>query len=323
MKKALVIGIDDYGVGNSLSGCCNDAREVCKMLSTNGDGSPNFDVKLLLNIKTKSELRKSLNDCFSRDDDVALFYFSGHGFVDSFGGYLATPDYSEYDVGVPLQDILTIVNGSKCKERIVIIDSCYSGKMGNSTNCNNNLAEINEGVTILTACRDNETAGESNSHGVFTELFLEALSGCAADLTGNITPGSIYAYVDKALGPWNQRPVFKTNVTRFTSLRNVLPQVRIEVIRKICDYFENADDEFKLDPSYEPTNCLDYKHQLLEPYSIKENTKVFKDLQELEGIGVITPVGEKHMYYAAMNSKSCKLTSIGKQYWKLAKESKI
>ncbi len=31
----------------------------------------------------------------------------------------------------------------------------------------------------------------------------------------------------------------------------------------------------------------------------------------------IVPVGEDHMYFAAMNSKSCALTSIGKQYWRL------
>ena len=27
--------------------------------------------------------------------------------------------------------------------------------------------------------------------------------------------------------------------------------------------------------------------------------------------------GEDHMYFAAMKSKSCALTSIGKQYWRL------
>ena len=29
------------------------------------------------------------------------------------------------------------------------------------------------------------------------------------------------------------------------------------------------------------------------------------------------------MYFAAMNSQYCKLTTIGRYYWKLAKEGKI
>ena len=48
-----------------------------------------------------------------------------------------------------------------------------------------------------------------------------------------------------------------------------------------------------------------------------DNVKIFSDLQKLEGIGLVTPVEEEHMYYAAMHSKSCRLTSIGKQYWRL------
>lgn len=49
----------------------------------------------------------------------------------------------------------------------------------------------------------------------------------------------------------------------------------------------------------------------------------FFDLQKLEGVGLVVPVNEEHMYYAAMNSKSCKLTPIGKRYWKLVKEGRI
>ena len=55
-------------------------------------------------------------------------------------------------------------------------------------------------------------------HGLFTSLLLEALKGGAADITGHITPGGIYAYIDKALGPWEQRPVFKTKCNSLYTL---------------------------------------------------------------------------------------------------------
>ena len=48
MRKALVIGIDNYPDA-SLEGCVNDAISISRILEKNGDGSPNFDVKLITN----------------------------------------------------------------------------------------------------------------------------------------------------------------------------------------------------------------------------------------------------------------------------------
>lgn len=322
MRKALVVGIDKYEFF-PLHGCCNDAEAVKEILSKNGDGSPNFSVKTVKNIQSRAELKNLISVCFSGDDDVALFYYSGHGHIDAFGGYLVTPDYSEGDYGVSLQDILTIVNDSRCKDKIIILDSCYSGAMGNIPVLKQSASIINEGVTILTASRSLETSLEVGGHGLFTSLLLGALEGGAADVTGHITLGGIYAYIDKALGPWEQRPVFKTNVTRFTSLRNVIPQVDIAVLRKICTYFSDENTEFQLDPSFESTNSPKYKHELIKPYANEEHMKIFSDLQKLEGIGLVVPIREEHMYFAAMKSKSCALTSIGKQYWRLVNKGSI
>ena len=306
-----------------MNGCCNDADAVSKLLSKNENDTPNFSVRLKKNVATKANLRQLVEECFSGDADTALFYYSGHGHIDSVGGYLVTPDFTKYDYGVSLQDILTIANNSRCKDKIIILDSCYSGFMGSVSTVGQNTAIINEGVTILTASRLSETSLEVNGHGLFTSLLLEALSGGAADVTGHITLGGIYAYIDKALGPWEQRPVFKTNVTRFTSLRDVVPQVDLSIIRKLCKYFSDEDSELQLDPSFEPTNSPEDNHELIEPYANLINTEIFADLQKLEGIGLVVPIGEEHMYFAAMKSKSCALTSIGKQYWRLVHNGSI
>ena len=316
MRKALIVGIDNY-TQCPLHGCCNDADAVARVLEVNGDGSPNFSVKLGKDVCCKAKLIGLIKDCFSGDADIALFYYSGHGHIDSVGGYLVTPDFTNHDYGVSLQEVLAIANASRCKDKIIVLDSCFSGFMGSINTAGQNTAVINEGVTILTASRSSETSAEINGHGLFTSLLLEALSGGAADITGHITPGGIYAYIDKALGPWEQRPVFKTNVTRFTSLRNVIPQVDISIIRKLCNYFSTENSEFAIDPSFEPTNSPSVTHEVVQPYANSVNTKIFSDLQKLEGIGLVVPVGEDHMYFAAMNSKSCALTSIGKQYWRL------
>lgn len=323
-KKALLVGIDDYP-NTPLCGCVNDVRAMHDMLGRNGDGSPNFDIVKRENVGTKGELKGLVSDCFSGDADIALFYYSGHGAIDNATGEgcLVTPDCSMNDCGLSLSDVLSIVNTSRCRNRVVLLDCCFSGLMGSTQIIGANSAVLEEGVTILTASRNDETSVEVNGHGVFTALLIEALAGGAADVSGFVTPGGVYAYIDKALGPWDQRPVFKTNVTSFMPLRTVTPQVDAQSLRKLPDYFESPSDTFKLDPSYEPTNDPDDDHELIEPYAVPENVRVFKDLQRFEGVGLVVPVNEEHMYYAAMHATGCRLTALGQHYWRLARDGRI
>lgn len=321
MRKALVVGINDYP-GCPLYACVEDANAMEAVLSRNENGDPNFEVQKCLDIKNRANLRRLIEECFSGQADVALFYFSGHGTIDASGGCIVTPDCQEGGMGVSMQEILGIVNSSQCRSKIVILDCCYSGAMGRSSFTGTDSA-LGDGVTILTASLENESSVEVGGHGVFTSLLLSALEGGAADIMGNITPGGIYSYIDKALGPWDQRPVFKTNVSQFTSLRNVEPQVSREVLRNLTKYFASPTDQLNLDPSFEKTNSPEDKHEILEPYADPQNVKIFTDLQKLESVGVVVPCEEEHMYYAAMNSKACKLTAIGRHYWYLVKTRKI
>ena len=63
-RKALVVGIDDYP-GCPLNGCVNDAEEIKNLLETNGDGSPNFEVKFAPNIQTKDVKVILISHCFT------------------------------------------------------------------------------------------------------------------------------------------------------------------------------------------------------------------------------------------------------------------
>lgn len=102
MRKALVVGIDQY-TGCPLHGCCNDADAIANVLSKNGNGSPNFDVRIEKNVSSKAELRGMIDECFAGGSDISLFYYSGHGYIDSVGGYLVTPD-------VLVQPLLVLVS---------------------------------------------------------------------------------------------------------------------------------------------------------------------------------------------------------------------
>lgn len=321
MRKALVVGINEYPQ-ESLTGCINDAKAVAELLEYNENGTKNFDVDLELNINSKSELSGKVRALFEGEAEVALFYFAGHGYIDEIGGYLVTPDYTKDDMGIEFSTVLKLANNSRCQNRIIILDSCYSGNMGKSE-FNGECSVINEGVTILTASSEKENVVEVGGHGIFTGLLIAALNGGAANAMGKITPGSIYSYIDQALGAWQQRPVFKTNISQFISIRDVEPRVPLQTIRCIHTLFKDEKQEYNLNPSYEFTNCKEQIHAIVEPYAEEEHVKIFKQLQQLERIGFVEPVGEEHMYFAAMKSKTCRLTAVGQYYWKLLDDKRI
>ncbi|MEQ7049914.1 caspase family protein [Paenibacillaceae sp. P-4] len=312
MRKALVVGLNEYP-SSPLYGCVNDAISVGQILSKNGDGSPNFAIKYITNKSTRSELKRSIDELFKGDSDIALLYFSGHGLINSSGGYIVTTDYESYDEGIHMDTILTFANQSTARNKIIILDCCHSGLFGSPGLNQGSLSQLSDGLTILTACRSSEVALESNGQGVFTSLLLDALHGGAADLRGYITPGSLYSYIDEALGAWDQRPVFKTSISRFTHLRRVEPVIPLVTLRKIIDYFHIPEEEFQLDPSYEYTSDS----------ANEENVAIFKDLQKYQSVGLVVPVDSEYMYYAAMESKSCRLTALGYQYWRLITEGKV
>ena len=79
MKKALVIGINNYPTA-PLNGCVNDASAFGSIVETNGDGSPNFDVRLEANVATRADLKGHIRDLFSGDCDTALLYFQDTDF---------------------------------------------------------------------------------------------------------------------------------------------------------------------------------------------------------------------------------------------------
>jgi hypothetical protein len=317
VRKALVVGIDFYEHASALYGCVNDAHNIKAVLERNGDGTKNFGVQMLSGTGpnrpvNRRDLRDAASELFSSNDEIALFYFAGHGFVDDIGGYLVASNTEDGNDGIPLSDIIQMANESPAQNKLIMLDSCHSGIAGNR-NAKDSHVTLNTGVTILTASSQTQYAMEEDGSGLFTTLLVDALNGGASDLMGYITPGAVYAHIDQSLGEWDQRPLFKTNVSSFSSLRRVSAPIDLSVLRKICDYFPNPADDHQLDPDYEPDS----------PTPDKAKNEILADLQEMVKVNLVRPNGETHMYYAAMNSKSCGLTLLGEHYWKLVNKGQI
>lgn len=315
-RRALIVGIDAYP-SSPLSGCVNDATEMAALLERNHDNSPNFDVKLVTapgSAITRASLKQQVETLFQHDKaDIALLYFSGHGTENNLGGYLVTPDATKYDEGLSLTDVLAYANDSPATERIIVLDSCMSGWLGQVPAIGSSGANLAEGVSILTASRQDQVSIESGGRGVFTELVCAALAGGGADVLGEVTAASIYAYVEQALGPWKQRPLFKAHLSKMAPIRVAQPAVQREILRKLTEWFPTADYEYPLDPSYEFTVKGHDAHHV----------QIFKAFQKCRDAKLVEAVDEDFLYFAAMNNKSCRLTALGKRYWQLAKENRL
>lgn len=319
MRRALCVGIDEYPTG-PLSGCVSDATRMEAVLSRHHDGAPNFDCLTLLapigsvhDIVTRPIFREQIERLFRDPADVALLYFAGHGTVNDLDGYLATQDAARFDEGVSLTDLLTRANDSHAREVVILLDSCFSGALGNPPVAHNERAVLREGVSILTASRGDQPSVETRGGGLFTSLVVDALAGGAANILGSVSAPAIYDYVEAALGAWDQRPLFKAHVSKLIELRSCAPPIERRILRRLPELFPLPAEDFQLDPSFERTSAV----------ANDANVAIFADLQALNKVHLATPVGEGHMYDAAIQSRACQLTPSGRYYWRLARDGRI
>lgn len=319
MRRALCVGIDLYSFGE-LRGCVSDAERMESLLAKHDDGAPNFDCRILKATLDdrgdkigRAELRKAVKELFNQPADIALLHFSGHGTVNDLDGYLVTQDAAAYDEGLAMGEVLKMANDSKTEEAVIFLDCCYAGSLGNPPVVNNARAMLREGVSILTASRGDQVSVETTNGGLFTSLVADALEGGAADLVGDVTAPAIYAFVEAALGAWDQRPLFKSHVSKVVPLRRCAPPIDTAILRELPLLFPVPAEDFPLSPECEAT-CEkkdDAKH------------KMFCKLQALNRVHLVVPIGTEHMYDAAMQSKACRLTATGRYYWRLAKANRI
>ena len=183
--------------------------------------------------------------------------------------------------------------------------------------------------TIMTA----STAGSERlrdsgrrSRGVY-ELFVDALNGSAANLVGDITPGSVYAHIDQSLGPWAQRPVFKTNVKTFVSLRKAeRRRFRSPISRLSRRTSRMPISGFDWTLAIEPERFEQQRQDPAIPPPDPNNTAIFAVLQQYVKVNLVRPVGAPHMWHAAMQSKSCESdgskASIGENWLQMGSCSK-
>ena len=326
MKRALVVGIDDYP-DSPLSGCVADAVAMRDLLSRNGDRSPNYDVSLLVSRDEaidRPRLRAALLALFdnSRDSDL-LFYFSGHGAQTPWGGELVTVDYSPNALGVSMADVLTLASLSSARQITLVLDCCYSGDFGNPPELQTDTsplfarAVLRDNTTLLAASRPTEVAIEDGGHGAFTRLLIEGLEGAAGDHLGEVTALSLYGFASRSFGGWDQQPVLKAHLTEAPIIRTVTPQIQPDLLRELPTLFATAETAVVLTPEYEGVRPIP------EGTAPSPEQQRFDRFKLLRNAGLLETRDNTDLFFAAMGGGSVTLTALGKYFWRLATNGRL
>jgi Caspase domain len=324
-RRALIVGINHYPNFTNLNCAVEDACRMFPLLQRHADKSLNYDANLLTSggglEVTRALLRQELLKLFSDFRGDVLFFFSGHGASTPWGAYLVTEDATTEELGVSMEDVLILANKSDAREVVLILDCCHSGDIGNPPilqGLESDKALLREGVTIVAASRPKEAAQEFKGNGLFTGAICEGLEGGAADYLGNVSASSLFLYVDRLFGAWQQRPVYKCHSARVATLRTCIPAISPEVLRQMTDLFQTEESRIRLDPEYE--SVTESNEDNPQRAQKREHSRFFKQLRDSR---MLQSVGNIDLYWAAMNSDEIELTQLGRYFHRLLKQGRI
>ena len=154
MIKAFLVGAGAFENSDNTLPCCpNDINEIKKSLEY-GLGCDEKNI-LLLGKENKVD-KKNFIQCFNLfcnhllEDDIAIFYFSGHGKIIDNDHYLILSDS-----GVAAKDLIRAVSNTKAKNTIFIFDTCYSGMV--LEDIKESLQTLSSGsIKIIASCKKAE-----------------------------------------------------------------------------------------------------------------------------------------------------------------------
>jgi caspase domain-containing protein len=273
-RTAVVVGINTYkdtGIPQ-LSGAENDAQELFNLLTSQEAKFENNAKNLILGEEaTQRNIVERISEIFRNDEkyEIALFYFSGHGFLDKKEElYLATHDVR----GIRIDDLRRQIYSSENKQNaILVLDCCFSGTATKDTKgegsdiqdprlyletnigYNAEKEQYGEGegkFTITSTAADKvsyevkDCTHQENSqphvHGALTYYLLQGLEGAAADAnSGKITLGSLQQYIDTKM--YNDRKQKSyTHGSQVTNINNILIALSIT---KYKDNIKNLENE--------------------------------------------------------------------------------
>lgn len=205
---AVVVGVASYPHMPPLKFTDDDANRYYTFLkSPEGGALPDEQVALLLDESaTNASILATMKNMYAKADenDVIVFYFSGHGIDGAFIPY----DFDGYTNQLLHEDVKEILTSSKAKHKVCIADACHSGSLwaakGYTASEQSAIdkyykAFVNSkgGIAFLMSSKSGENSLEDHGlrSGIFSHFLIKGMKG-AADLNMDriISVQEIYAY---------------------------------------------------------------------------------------------------------------------------------
>lgn len=167
----------------------NDAKAIYQLYQKH------FNAKAILITDERATRQNILNQAGrlfaqAEDEDIVIFFFSGHGYP---GGFAIYGDYLDYG------DVRSLFSSSKVANKMILADACFSGDIRENKR---DVSARNQGVMLFLSSRDDEVSIESPSmrNGFFTACLLRCLKG-GADVNHDrvITAKELFTEVSKGV----------------------------------------------------------------------------------------------------------------------------
>ncbi len=207
---AVVVGVGRYTAMPVLKYSDDDAYQFYAFLkSPEGGALPDRQIKVLVDDDaTRANILQTMRQVLLRADenDVIVFYFSGHGVEGSF----LPVDYDGFNNRLSHTDVRNLLNESKAKHKICFADACHSGAilaMKNAIEMENALKkyynafnDTQGGMALFMSSKAQEYSLEDQGlrSGIFSHYLIRGLKG-EADSNKNkiVTIKELFEYVFK------------------------------------------------------------------------------------------------------------------------------
>ncbi|MCP9235117.1 caspase family protein [Lewinella sp. JB7] len=206
---AVVVGCAFYQHMKTLRYTDDDAYQVYAFLkSIEGGALSDEQVKVLIDEDaTHDNILTAMRETYRQADenDVILFYFSGHGLP---GAFLPV-DYDGQQNALRHEDVQDALVSSRSRHKLVIADACHSGSLAARSGGGNTetlssfysaLTNAQSSTALMMSSKGEEISMEDGGlrSGVFSHYLIRGLKGEAdADHDGLVSIEELFAYVHR------------------------------------------------------------------------------------------------------------------------------
>lgn len=313
--KALVVGVSNYYIegAKDLYFCKNDILAI-KGALINGLKLSKHDIFTLGNSGkvTKNDFRSALLKLSNEtdQDDIVLFYFSGHG------GKIEGKHCLIFSDGwMNTQEIIKHFEKIKAKSKIILLDCCYAGDFTVSEALTFDIVEtVNEfngkGYAVFSSSSSSEVSfcHPQKPISLFTNFLCDAFQDKYLIKKGKISLYDIQRLVSMKFESWNkkgleiqQQPIFRANIggTIYFQIEEYTPFP----IKKIYQEHKNY-TLFSVEPVHHGlAKRYSVKVILKKPHLINEIIQISEDIKNIVSKVEVysNKISEKHWTHKPAN----------------------